>query len=98
MVTHHLKDGQPPFKIYQKEVYYRIEIWHMDLTHKNKKTGEVQMVSPHLRDGHPTSQNLPEVSVLQTWNLVPKDGHPQSQNLPEGSELQTWNLPLISQN
>ena len=26
MVTHHPKDGHPPFKIYQKEVYYRLEI------------------------------------------------------------------------
>ena len=44
MVTHHPKDGNPPFKIYQKEVYYfyqkevyyRLEILHLDLTHKIK--------------------------------------------------------------
>merc|ERR1711867_59076 len=36
MVTNHPKDGHPPFKIYQKEVYYRLEIWHLALTHKIK--------------------------------------------------------------
>ena len=36
MVTHHPKDGHPPFKIYQKDLYYRLEIWHLDLTHKIK--------------------------------------------------------------
>ena len=55
MVTHHPKDGHPPFKIYQKEVYYRLEIWHLDLTHKIKK-GEVRMVSHHLKDGYPPSK------------------------------------------
>ena len=36
-------DGQPPslgwsfiIEIHQKEVYYRLEIWHLDLTHKIK--------------------------------------------------------------
>ena len=55
MVTHHPKDGHPPFKIYQKEVYYRLEIWHLALTHKSNP-GEVRMVSPHPQDGHPPSQ------------------------------------------
>ena len=27
---------EPPTKIYQKEVYYGLEIWHQDLTHKIK--------------------------------------------------------------
>ena len=27
MVTHHSKDGHPPSKIYQKEEYYRLEIF-----------------------------------------------------------------------
>ena len=36
MVTHHSKDGHPPSKIYQKEEYYRLEIWQLDLTHKIK--------------------------------------------------------------
>ena len=26
MVTHYPKEGHPPFKIYHKEVYYRLEI------------------------------------------------------------------------
>ena len=36
MVNHHPKDGHPPSKIeiYQKEEYYKLEIWHLDLTHK----------------------------------------------------------------
>ena len=34
-------DGEPPslgwsFKIHQKEAYYKLKIWHMDLTHKIK--------------------------------------------------------------
>ena len=32
MVTHNSKDGHPPSKIFQKEEYYRLEIWHLDLT------------------------------------------------------------------
>ena len=36
MVSYHPQDGHPPFKIYQKEVYYRLGIWHLDLTHKIK--------------------------------------------------------------
>ena len=36
MVTHHHEDGHPPSEIYQKEFYYRLEIWHLDLTHKIK--------------------------------------------------------------
>ena len=35
-VTHHPKDGHPPSKIYQKDVYTRLGIWHLDLTHKIK--------------------------------------------------------------
>ena len=38
MVNHHPKDGYPPpkIKIYQNEVYYRLEIWHLDLIPKIK--------------------------------------------------------------
>ena len=36
MVTHHSKEGHPPFKIYQKEEYYRLEIWHLDITYEIK--------------------------------------------------------------
>ena len=28
------EEEEPPTKIYQKEVYYGLEIWHQDLTHK----------------------------------------------------------------
>ena len=34
--TDHPEDGHPPFEIYQKDLYYRLEIWHLDLTHKIK--------------------------------------------------------------
>ena len=60
MVTHHPNDSHPPFKIYQKEVYYKLKIWHLGLTQKLKLV-EVQMVSPisrmtmvthHPKDGH----------------------------------------------
>ena len=30
------EEQEPPTKIYQKEVYYGLEIWHLDLTHKIK--------------------------------------------------------------
>ena len=36
MVTNHPKEDPQPSKIYQKVVYYRIEIWHIDLTHNTK--------------------------------------------------------------
>ena len=54
-------DGHPPYKIYQKEVYYRCGIWHLDLTHKIK-TGNIYqrwsatilwMVRNHPKDGFP---------------------------------------------
>ena len=31
-----LSQEEPPTKIYQKEVYYGLEIWHLDLTQKLK--------------------------------------------------------------
>jgi len=34
--NHHPKDGQPPVKIYLKEVYYRLGILHLDFTNKIK--------------------------------------------------------------
>ena len=49
MVNHHPEDGHPPSKIYQKELYYRLEIWHLDLTHKIK-------TRLNAIDGHPTFQ------------------------------------------
>ena len=36
MVTHHPKEGNPPYKFYEKEVYYGLGFWHLDLTHKIK--------------------------------------------------------------
>ena len=33
-VTNHPKDDHPPSQIYQREVYYRLEIWHINITHK----------------------------------------------------------------
>ena len=71
MVTHHSKDGHPPSKIYQKEEYYRLEIWHQDLTQKIRTRWSTmdsqpqspgwsrtipRMVTHHPKDGHPPSQ------------------------------------------
>ena len=36
MVTNHPKDGHPQSKIYQREVYNRLGIWHINITHKIK--------------------------------------------------------------
>ena len=36
MVTHHPKDGHPPSKIYQKEVFYRLTILHIYITYTIK--------------------------------------------------------------
>ena len=44
----------------QKEVYYKLGIWHLDLTHKKKAIQLPWMVTYHPKDGHPQ----------------PKDGHP----------------------
>ena len=77
MVTHHPNDSHPPFKIYQKEVYYRLRIWHLGLTHKIK-IGWSADGQPHLQDGHgqppskgrsPKIPNLPEGSVLETFDF-----------------------------
>ena len=55
------QDGHPPSKIYQKEEYYRLDIWHLDLPHKIKKCHGwsatiPRMVQHHPMDGHPTSK------------------------------------------
>ena len=78
MITQHPKNGHPPSKIYHKEVYYSLWIWHVDLTHKIKTRCQLPwMISYHHQDGTLPSkgwsftiQNLPEGNVLQTWNLV----------------------------
>ena len=79
MVTHHNIDGPSFSKIYQKELYYKLGIWHLNLTHKNKTSW---MVSHHHQDGHPPSkgwlptiQNLTEGSVLQTCYLAHRLNH-----------------------
>ena len=48
------KDGHPPSKTYQKEVYYRLEIWHMDLTHKIKTMLSAIDGQPPSPGGSPT--------------------------------------------
>ena len=85
MVTlpHHPMDGHSPSKIYQKELYYKLQIWHLDLTHKSKTRWQLLwMVSYHHQDGYPpfkgclpTIKNLTEGNVLQTWNLAHRLNH-----------------------
>ena len=50
----------PRMITHQKELYFRLGIWHLDFTHKTKRR-----VTHQPKDGHP-----PEGSVLQTWNLA----------------------------
>ena len=41
----------------RKDVYYRLRIWHLDLTHKMKTMGQLPgMVTYHLGDGPPPTQ------------------------------------------
>ena len=77
MVSHH-PQGHPKSKIYQKELYYRLNICQLDFAHKIKTRWSAM-------DGQPPSlgwsssiprvvihhQNLPEGIVLQTWNFAP---------------------------
>ena len=77
MVGHHPKDAHPPSKIFQWEVYFRLGIWHLDLTHKIKVNEVEWIVSHRPQNGHPlskgwspTNQNLPEGSVLLALNLA----------------------------
>ena len=87
-------DGHSPSKIYQKELYYKLEIWHLDLTHKIKTGWQLLwMVSHHHQNGNPPSkgwvptiQNLMKGSVLQTWNLA----HRRNQKIKT-----SWQLPLM---
>ena len=64
---HPPKDGHPPAKIYLKEVYYRLEILHLDFTHniKTRCPGNnchgwsvtiTRVVIHHPKDGHPPSK------------------------------------------
>ena len=53
--------------IHQKEVCYRLRIWHLNLTHKKRARGQLRGmvtyhpldVTPQSKDGHP-----PEGSIL----------------------------------
>ena len=57
MVTHHPMDGHSSSKIYQKELYYKLRIWHLDLTHKIKTQVTTAMDgSHHSQDGHASSK------------------------------------------
>ena len=67
MVTYHPNDSHPPFKIYQKEVYYRLKIWHLGLTHKIK-IGWSADGQPYLQDGHghpPSKGWSPKIQIYQ---------------------------------
>ena len=63
MVTNHSKDGHQPSKIYQKDEFYKLAIWHLDITHKiNTRSSVVwsatipRMDSHHPMEGHPQSK------------------------------------------
>ena len=68
MVSHNLQDVHPSskIKITQNEVYYGLEIWHQDLTHKIKTRWSAIDGQPPSLEWSPTIQNLPEGRVLQT--------------------------------
>ena len=61
-----------PTKIYRKEVCYRLVIWHLELTHKIKTRWSAMDGQPPSPGWSPTTQNLPEWSVLKTWNFAPR--------------------------
>ena len=77
LVTLHPKGGHTLSKIYQKELCYKLEILHLDLTQKIMTRWTVMDGLPLSPGWHPpfqgwspTIQNLPKVSLLQTWNLA----------------------------
>ena len=53
-------------------LHYRLAIWHKDLTHKIKTMWSAMDGQPPSRGWSSTIQNLPEGSVLQTFNLAPR--------------------------
>ena len=61
---------------YQKEVYYRLWIGYLDLTHKIK-TSLQSMVTHISLDGHPLSKILSAI-IRNTATHFPKDYHPKS--------------------
>ena len=62
---------------HQKEVYYRLRIWHLDLTHKTKTRPDdnlygwsptiPRMVTHHPKDGHPTGRKDTTDSEFGTY-------------------------------
>ena len=65
MVTNLPKDGHPPSKIDQKEMYYRLGIWHIDLITK-------------LRPGDNCHGWLASIHKMVTHHTKDKDGYPVS--------------------
>ena len=48
-----------PTKIYQNEVYYRLGIWNIDLTHKIKTSPSIPgLVTHHPKDSHPSNSTV----------------------------------------
>ena len=93
MITHHLKSTG-------MKVYFRLGIWHINLTHKIRSRWSAM-------DGHPPSPvwspTIPRMvthhskSTRRHWSVM--DGQPPSpgwsptiQNKPEEIVLQAWNL------
>ena len=61
-----LRDKITLTKIYQKEVYFRLGIWHLLLIFKIKTRWQLPgMVSHHHQDGHPPSQGW--TSTIQNF-------------------------------
>ena len=71
MVIHHPKDGPPLSKIYQKESCYQLEVWHIDLTQKNKTRWTTRDAYSLSQGGSPTVLNLPKevYNRLEIWHL-----------------------------
>ena len=82
-----------PTKIYQKAVYYKHGIWHLQLTHTIKTRWQLSWIvthhpwrvnyHPNPRDGHPISQGwLPTIP----WKVI---YHPQNGHSPMWGQLST---------
>ena len=54
------KKNKNPSQIYQKKVYYGLEIWHQDLTHKIKTRLNAIDGHPTFQGWSPTIQNILE--------------------------------------
>ena len=94
MVTH------PPSKIYQKEKYFRLEIWHVDLAQKNKtrwSTMDFSATIPRIVTHHPSQGWSPIIPRMVTHH--PKDGYPPSKIKTYHNEmyyrLGIWHIDLI---